>query len=468
MSVRQAQGAPSSADRVALPVRYPDLDSPRVMGRRAWWLVALGFLIPGSAQVLAGNRRLGRFGLATTIVFWVLLVALLVLFLASRALFIDVMTNAFVLVLAQILIVGYAVLWILLTIDTLRLVRLVRLGAAARAGIGFVAVVLLALFGGGGAWAFMIAGSTRSAISSVFAGQDIEPPVDGYYNILLLGGDSGPDRDGLRPDSTTVLSVNAQTGQATTYGLPRDLQYAPFPEDSPMHALYPDGYGADGCDVDVCQLNSIYTEVELYHPDLYPDAAAEGSSPGIEAMRDAAEGALGIPIQYFVLVDMQGFQQLIDALGGVTIDVQERLPVNGDWEDGQVVVEPDYWIEPGVQVLDGYNALWYARSRYTTSDYDRMARQHEVEEAIMRQFEPATVLARFQDIAAAGAQTVRTDVPQAMLGEFVDLASKARDQDVVSIEMTPPTIDPANPDYAYMRQLVYDSRSHPDATTAPQ
>ena len=64
MSVR-----PVSAE---LPVRHPDTRSPRVMTRRAWWLVTLNVLIPGSAQVLAGSRRLGRFGLATTLVWWLL------------------------------------------------------------------------------------------------------------------------------------------------------------------------------------------------------------------------------------------------------------------------------------------------------------------------------------------------------------------------------------------------------------
>ena len=56
------------------PVRTPDTRSPRLMAHRAWWLVGLNLLIPGSAQVLAGNRRLGRFGLAATLVLWALVV----------------------------------------------------------------------------------------------------------------------------------------------------------------------------------------------------------------------------------------------------------------------------------------------------------------------------------------------------------------------------------------------------------
>ena len=463
----------SLADRIALPVRYPDLESPRTMNRRAWWLLVMNFLIPGSAQVLAGNRRLGRFGLAMTIVGWVLAVVTIVLLLASQSAFIGFITQPAVLVAVQVVVAFYAVLWIVLTLDTLRLTRLVRLGSGARVGVAGVVVVLIALFGGGGAFAVTRTGSLNTGLS-VLAGTEVRPPVDGYYNILLIGADSGEDRDGLRPDSTSVVSIEAATGQITTYGLPRDLRNVSFaasrdaadpeadadggecvtPDELSMRGLYPEMY--DG------QLNSIYSEIEFDHPDFYPCAVEHGSTPGIEGMIDAASGALGIPIQYYVIIDMQGFQQLIDALGGVTINVQERLPVGGEWADGENVVPPDYWIEPGVQVLDGYNALWYARSRYTTSDYDRMIRQREVQEAILRQFEPLTVLSRFDEIAAAGSEAVRTDIPRDLLPTLIDLALKGRDLDVVKVELTPPAIDPEQPDYAYIHTLVQQTRVQPE------
>lgn len=486
MSARPPYGATdrgaSLADRVALPVRYPDVDSQGVMDRRAWWLVIMNFLIPGSAQVLAGNRRLGRFGLAMTIVGWVLLVVTIVFLLANRSAFIGFITQPAVLVIVQVVVAFYVVLWIVLTLDTLRLTRLVRLGTGARVGVAGVVAVLIALFGGGGAFAVTRTASLNSGLA-VLAGTEVRPPVDGYYNILLIGADSGEDRDGLRPDSTSVVSIEAATGQITTYGLPRDLRNVSFgtardaatvdpetgetvesgecvtPEALSMRGLYPEMY--DG------QLNSIYTEIEYDHPDFYPCAVEHGSSPGIEGMLDAASGALGIPIQYYVIIDMQGFQQLIDALGGVTINVQERLPVGGEWADGENVVPADYWIEPGVQVLDGYNALWYARSRYTTSDYDRMNRQREVQEAILRQFDPITVLARFDEIAAAGSEAVRTDIPRDLLPTLIDLAMKGRDLDVVKVELTPPAIDPEQPDYAYIHTLVQQTRVQPEPEETP-
>jgi LCP family protein required for cell wall assembly len=441
----------------ASPVRNPDLRNPEVMTRRAWILVVLNLLIPGSAQLLAGDRRLGRFGVRSTFVLWALVVIALVVFSLQRAVFITIATNFIVLWVVQALIVFYVVLWLLLTFDTLRLVRLVRVGERARAFVAGLAVVALVVVGGAGAYGVMVAGVTRSTVDSVFSGGEIQDPVDGRYNILLLGGDAGPDRDGLRPDSISVVSIEAATGKATIFGIPRNLEYAPFPADSPMFAKYPDGYGVDGCEVDVCLINSIYTEVQLYEQDLYPDAESQGSSPGIEAMRDAAEGVLGLQIQYYALIDMQGFSQLIDALGGVTIDSQGRYPIDGDVDEDGNPVGNAGWIEPGVQVMDGYTALWYARSRYTTSDYDRMERQREVQEAILQQFDPANVLTKFQAIAEAGAEVVRTDIPQGMLGHFVELAGKARNQEIAKVELVPPEVDPEQPDYEYVRQLVVEN-----------
>ena len=75
-------------------------------------------------------------------------------------------------------------------------------------------------------------------------------------------------------------------------------------------------------------INQLRTEVEVCQDGnaLYPDAVAQGSEPGIEATKDAAEGILGIEIPYYVFLDMHGFAALVDALGGVDITVAERLP----------------------------------------------------------------------------------------------------------------------------------------------
>ncbi len=452
------------------PVRYPDLNSPRIMTRRAIVLVLLGILIPGTPQLLAGSRRLGRFAVGSTFVLWFFVALGALLYFVNRATLITIATNFVALWIAQAAIIFYGGLWIVLTIDTLRLVRLVRVAPGARLFVAVVAVASLVVIGGTGAYGVMAAGTTRSTVDAVFSGGQIAPAINGRYNILLLGGDAGPDRQGLRPDSISVVSVEADTGKATIIGVPRNLENVPFIAGSPMAAEYPNGYGANGCQVDVCLINSIYTEAELVSPQLYPNAVANGSRPGIEAMRDAVEGVLGITLQYYVLIDMQGFSDLIDALGGVTIDSLGRYPI-ADSEsldaDGNPPPGTPY-IEPGVQHMDGTTALWYARIRAGSSDFDRMQRQRQVQEAMLQQFDPANVLTKFQAVAQAGTQVVSTDIPQPMLGFFVDLAGKSRSLPVAEVELVPPLVDPGNADFADIHSIVSDAlaTSTPSPTPA--
>ncbi|MFA7499346.1 MAG: LCP family protein, partial [Leucobacter sp.] len=150
---------------------------------------------------------------------------------------------------------------------------------------------------------------------------------------------------------------------------------------------------------------------------------------------------------------------LIDALGGVTITVTEELPIGGqidEWTGELVGVEG--WISPGEQHMDGFTAQWFARSRYGSADgdYARMERQRELQAAILAQMNPRNVLLRFQEVMSAGTELVQTDIPESMLGRFVDLAAKARGFEPVRVELVPPAIDPAYPDYGLARQLVAD------------
>ncbi|WP_426519767.1 LCP family protein [Diaminobutyricibacter sp. McL0618] len=449
---------------VASPIRYPDAASAKVMTKRGWWLVVLNVLLPGSAQILAGNRRLGRVGIVATLTLWGLLILAGVVYLLWPMVIYTLFTQTLSLWIAQLAMFAYVVLWVILTLDTLRLVRLVKTAPNARAWIAAFSVVLLVGIAGTAGYGALVAGSARGALGDIFSAGPSSPPVNGRYNIMLLGGDAGPDRQGMRPDSMSVVSVDATTGQAVTIGLPRNLDPVPFPTASPLHALYPDGYGyQDHCDVDVCQLNSIYTEVSLYKPQLYPNATKHNSDPGIESMRDALEGALGITIQYYVLIDMQGFADLVDALGGVDITVTQKLPIGGDENLNGVVG----WIEPGKQHMSGYTAQWYARSRHGTSDYDRMARQRQLQDAILKQMNPVNVVTKFQDIAKAGKQVMKTDIPQSMLGYFVDLGLKTRKLQVQQLELVPPTIDPQNPDYTQIHQMVASALAPKTSTPHP-
>lgn len=441
------------------PIRHPDARRPEVMQRRGWWLVALGFLLPGSAQILAGNRRLGRFGIAATITLLVLVAIGAILWFTWRGLLLAIVPNSIGLLVIEVLLVAYAILWLVLGLDTMRLARLRKVTGGARAAIAIVAVfatVAPAALAGYGA---TIVDATRGLVGNVFdfAGPPVDP-IDGRYTFLLLGGDAGDDRVGLRADSMTVVTVNAETGAATMIGVPRNLRNAPFSEGSPMWGPWPNGFSCESSD---CLLNGTYTYGEA-NPELYPDASANGSSPGIEATRDAVEGVTGLELQFFVLVDMRGFEDLVDALGGLELEVTQRVPIA---IEGEPVRD---WIEPGTQTLDGYDALWYARSRAGTTDYDRMARQRRVQEAIIRQFTPQTLLTKYTELSRAGQDLVQSDVPQAMIGSLSELALQTRQLPITNLELVPASgVDTGDPDFEQIHAMVQAALAEADALTPP-
>jgi anionic cell wall polymer biosynthesis LytR-Cps2A-Psr (LCP) family protein len=149
-----------------------------------------------------------------------------------------------------------------------------------------------------------------------------------------------------------------------------------------------------------------------------------------------------------VLIDLKGFQDLVDAVGGVTLKVTERIPIGGV---GGAITG---WIEPGTQHLDGYRTLWFARSRATSDDYSRMARQKCVMSAMLQQLDPQTVVTNFGDIAAAGKQVLSTSIPNSELGTFVNLAMKTRRLPVATVSFVPPKINTSNPDWERTRSMV--------------
>ncbi|MFF3028532.1 LCP family protein [Microbacterium sp. NPDC057944] len=471
------------------PLRHPDVSDSGTMIKRGWWLVALNVLLPGSAQLLAGSRRLGRFGLGATLTAWFLVIvaAGLALFARPTLLWLTIGAgwfSAVVLTVVQVLLVGYVILWIVLTFDTLRLVRLVKIPGLSKFALPVVTLLLLGLVGSVTGVAASYVGTVRSTISTIFGSSGPSLPAsDGYYNILLLGADSGEGRDSMRFDSISVVSVNATTGAVTITGIPRDMPNFPFAEDSPMrdpelvgfdYRNYFEGHNDSKCGWGP-GINQLTNAVQVCRKDegasLYPNATAQGSNPEIEATKDAAEGILGIKIPYYVFLDMKGFANLVDALGGVKITVAERLPKGGP-PPGSGAHDVDSWaigwIEPGEQTMDGDTAQWYARSRYTTSDWDRMLRQRQLQEAILAQFTPQTVLTRFNEVAAAGTALVHTDLPQDKLPEFFDLMTKAKEQQVRTIELTPDNGVPEKGiDFGYIHQMIQDALHPPTETPTP-
>ena len=174
---------------------------------------------------------------------------------------------------------------------------------------------------------------------------------------------------------------------------------------------------------------------------------------------------LGLQLDYYAEVNMAGFASIIDALGGITVDVgPERIAIGGITPSGRLV-RPDGYIEPGVQELNGAQALAFARSRTNSSDYARMGRQRCLLQNILTQKSPTDVLANFRGVAAATTNSVSTNIPQAVLPALATLAgsdtltleSLSFDPDLPDPEEPNGRFNTGHPDFPYMRKVVQDA-----------
>lgn len=414
----------------------------RLRSRRAVGLIGMSAILPGSAQVVLGNRRAGVWAMRI----WGVVVALVLLtglaLLLWRGPTVGLLLRPAVAPVLKVLVWVLFIGWVALLLDAWRLSRPLTLPRNTRLVLTICCLTVVVAMG----FATNFVARALTAVSNVSVvfggGGDVEQKA-GRYNILLLGVDAADGRDGLRPDSINVASVHAETGRTVIFGLPRNLQGAPFPEGSPLHDLHPDGYR---CDDGTCMLNGIHTLGEE-NADLYPDQDA-----GLAAMTEVAEEILGLDINYYAMVDMAGFQSLINAMGGITLDINKRIPMGGGGSNVHG------YIEPGEDVfLDGYHALWFARSRHDSSDYERMVRQKCVMGAMARQLDPGLVATRFVELSEAGKDILRTDVGGGHLAELAELALRAKDLDIVSVNFMPPLIVAADPDFDLIRSTVVDS-----------
>ncbi|WP_138415023.1 LCP family protein [Sinomonas gamaensis] len=459
-----APGGTSSRSRLTEPLRHPEQAPSGVRTKRAFVLLALTLVLPGSAQLIAGSRTLARRALTVTAAAWVAVLLAVVVGLINRGLLLTLVTDPVASLILIVVLLVLAVGWALIWINTLRIIRVPLLARRLRPAVIVALVLCLVATSGSLAYAAYLTNVARGAVGSIFSGGPAIAPVNGRYNFLLMGGDAGADRTGRRPDSLSVLSVDASTGRTAIISVPRNLQNAQFAEGSPMRSVYPDGYN---CGND-CLINAVNTEVTEKYKNLYPGVA----DPGAQATMEAVSGTLGIKVQAYVLVDMDGFAQLIDALGGIRVDAGGWVPISGAATDDSGDHEPPLgWIAPGPQTLDGYHALWYGRSREYASDYDRIARQQCIQQAMINQLNPATVLSKFESIANAGTKVVESNISSSQLGSFVDLAMKGKGQPVSRLVIGPPDFPadfPTYPDFDQIHAKVQSALSASSASPSPK
>jgi len=279
----------------------------------------------------------------------------------------------------------------------------------------------------------------------------VEDPWGGRdrVNVLLLGGDGQVGRSGIRTDSVILLSMNTRTGDTVMFSLPRNMMNAQFPEDSPLHALYPEGYAGYG-DPAAYMLNALYGQV----PGMYPGILGRSANEGADVVKQAVEGSLGLPVDYYVLVNLDGFKEIVNAMGGVTVNINEPIAIQGSIGTG---VPPVGYLQPGPnQRLNGYEALWFSRGRWGSDDYDRMLRQRCMINALIDEADPITLFRRYQALAAAGRDILSTDVPRTLLPAFVDLTLLVKSAGVRSVAFVPSDkFWPGDPDFEWMRARVH-------------
>ncbi|GAA2361028.1 LCP family protein [Nonomuraea africana] len=426
-----------------------DRTRPAGSGAVLGWML-LSAVAPGAAHLRAGWRRTG---LALLTGYALLLLGVLWLVLtADGDLFGALLTSG---ARMTAVTVGAALLglgWFALIIHSFLVLRPGRLPQRGQfltgmaAGLLSVAVVLPFGLVTQAVWV------GNRTIDSVF-NRSTEPlagerkPVNPWasrtrVNILLLGGDADDNRTGVRTDSMNVASIDVKTGNTVLLSLPRNLEDVRFPPGSPMARRFPDGFRLprDGAGGRSDLLNSVWEYADA-HPELFGGRKGQGA----QVLMDTIGYTLGLKIDWYALVNMWGFARLIDAIGGITITVEQDV-VFGKYNEGLV--------KAGTRKLKGADAMWYARSRTYSDDFTRMRRQRCVMGALLQQADPATVLTRFNGIALAARELVRTDIPRDMLQHLVPLALKVKNAKVTSVQFVPPLINTGYPDWTKIRAVT--------------
>ncbi len=241
------------------------------------------------------------------------------------------------------------------------------------------------------------------------------PLVDeGEYhiiNFLLLGSDTSVSTNSGRTDVLMIVSVNQTAGTVSILSLPRDL-YVYIPGQR------------------VYRINSAYG---------YGELAEQGS--GAQLLIDTIRYNLGIEIDYWARVNFEGFKEIINNLGGLTVAVDCAIQ---DWRLIDPELDPNveenwemYTLPVGLHTMDGDLALWYVRSRRTSSDFDRGRRQQAVLRATWRRIRELNLFEQLTDVWGQVLETVQTNIPFDVMAGLLPLATSINTSQIASYTFRP-------------------------------
>ena len=454
----------------------------------------LGTVLPGLGLIVAGWRKVGAVVLLLTVATLVVVgvrVGSDPIAAAGSVLGGDRLRTI------EVVAIAAGLAWAVVVVCTARALRPPRGGTGPRAAMSALVGVLCLLVLAPTALAASVVDSTHHALTTIFTNgpsatveQSDAPRSSGdpwagkaRVNVLLLGGDAGPTagggiRSGLRTDTVIVASIDTHTGNTVLFSVGRNTQRLAFQPGTPLAEAYPGGYASNPDAVRTGAisenwLDSIYDDVPAQHPGLLGPTANEGA--------DALKLGLGYSlfgdqhaIDYYVLISLRGFQQVVNALGGLTVNVTKPVPIGGSvGVGGAPDTLPTAWIMTSRdRHLDGHDALWFARGRYDSNDRERAARQRCTINALTNQATPARVLASYASLADTAADVTKTDIVPARFPALLALANRVKSATRSSLSIDSsgiPDFDQYRPDWAEVRAVVKTAiqRSNPATSPSP-
>lgn len=243
-------------------------------------------------------------------------------------------------------------------------------------------------------------------------------------NVLLVGVDAAPGRTTALTDTMLVVSLDPSSGRTAMVSIPRDLYGVPLPSGEPFNQ----------------KLNALMSTAAA-DPAAYPLG-------GVGTLKATVGELLGARIHYFAAVNLLGFKQAIDAVGGVDVTV-ERAVDDPTYID-EFGTHSGFFIQPGSHHMDGHVALAYARSRKGAgdSDFTRADRQQELLAALRAQLTAGNLMLSLPGLLDAVKNTITTDIPS---GQLPAIAQAVQDADTGRLErvvLQPPEymgVDPDSP-----------------------
>ncbi|WP_170230544.1 LCP family protein [Ornithinicoccus hortensis] len=477
---RVADGTPRSRAEARRMVREDDGSLGRSLG-----LTALGTVVPGAGLSLTRRRTLGL-ALLTVAVIGLIAVVWYVVNRGALESALDLATRPRLLRMLAIGLVVGGLVWMGSIVLTALTTRPSSPSTGQRVGLSVFTAVMCLVIAAPVAMGLRYIDAHTDAVDKIFTGPSTAgggsstddsggegPRLEAddpwahtsHVNVLLLGSDAGDNREGVRTDSMIIASIDTETGDTVLFGIPRNLQQVPIPEDSPLHNAWPDGYNCGN----ECLMNGIWTEAEV-QADMHPEWFEGDDNPGLTATREVLSEVIGQPINYTVIINLDGFKDLIDAMGGVEINVQERIPLGGQtWTDAAgnshlIEGTENGWLEVGPKKLNGYQALWYSRSRITSDDFSRMRRQRCVVAAVVQQVNPMTMLQRYPQIASVAGENISVSIAPDDLPAWAELVLRVQQGEIKSLPFTNENLDTADPDYAEIRAIVDEAINPPEPT----